>query len=186
MCTPRQKRPSHQVSQGTYVECKGCHAAKCFMHILEGHVHASEAILSAASDPGGIAWHDFHQKAKNRQIRVASEQFPIGTPPTLRTRLVYYAENFAHLLPVKSWMTSGFYDVQMASPFVLPSSHVVYTHLRNGALPILDPLQENPFQDPQLSHRSRVHSQELALLLLSSLQRPSLAQSAKLRMHRVS
>jgi len=165
MCTPRQRRPSHQAFLGTYIECRGCHAAKCFLHILEGHIHASEAILFVASDREGVAWHNFHQTAKNREIRVVPEQFPICHPPSLRTRLVYYASNFARLLPVKSWMKSGFYDVQKASGFVLSGSHVIYMHSRNGSLHILN-LPEKLSQDPQLSHRLQVHSQELALLRL--------------------
>jgi len=134
MCTPRQQRPSHQTPHGAYINCKGCHAAKCFNHILDGCVHASEAILAASADPESTTWHGLHQVAKNRQIRVVPGPSGTGGVPQLRIRLVYYALNFACSHPPKSWMTSGFYDVPAASIIVLSDSclaHVCTQGTRN-------------------------------------------------------
>jgi hypothetical protein len=103
------------------------------VHILEGYVHASEAILSVDSDPEGKAWHKVHQTAKGRQVEAASGQFPIERIPPLRNRLIYYALNFRRLFPAKSWVKDGFYDVPMVSAFVLFGSCPAY--MRQGTDP---------------------------------------------------
>jgi hypothetical protein len=176
MCTLRQHRPSHQAPHGTYVTCKGCHAAKCFAHILEGCVHASEAILAAVSDSDSTTWHRLHQEAKNRQIQVVFGPSAIGGVPPLRIRLVYYASNFACSSPAKSWMMSGFYDVPAASAIVVSNSSLAYVHARNEPPRNLERLQDKQSQGPQPGHQLQVRFQELARFLLLSLQRTKMVQ----------
>jgi len=154
------------------------------MHVLEGYVHASEAILAVASDPEGTVWHKVHQTAKGRQIKVASGQFPIEGVPPLRIRLVYYALNFRRLSPLKSWMKDGFYDVPMVSAFVLFGSCPAYVRARNWPRLIIERLREKSSEDPQLGHRLRVHFRGLAQLPLSLLQPLKVSQPTKLKVHR--
>lgn len=148
MCTPRQHRPSHQALHGTYITCKGCHAAKCFTHILEGSVHASEAILAATADSESVMWHKLHQIAKDRRVEVVLGSLAVGGVLPLRSRLVYYAANFSCSSPIKSSMKSGFYDIQTASAFKSFNSFPTHTNARGEVSRNLELLQETTPKDP--------------------------------------
>jgi hypothetical protein len=109
-CTPRRGgERSHTMPPYFLVNCKKCHAAKCFRHILDMNVHSSEAILAVAADPSGIVWHQLHQNARQRDLPSHwIQRQPVG----LAERLVFFASNFSSTSPVNGETSIGFYDGQ--------------------------------------------------------------------------
>lgn len=100
------------VSPSSLINCKKCHAAKCFRHILSGNVHSSEALLASAADSDSTTWHQIHQIARQRSVPSRLQEEPVG----MAERLVYFASNFSSTLPVGSEASVGFYDGRRSEP----------------------------------------------------------------------
>lgn len=114
-CTPRGGKPSHPSSHISLVNCKKCHAAKCFFHILQGSVHASEALLANTMESGSAAWHKRHQEARERNV------LPLASLPLVHKldtldRRVFFAWHFSSTSPFEAGMCTGFYDVPLQDP----------------------------------------------------------------------
>ena len=106
-CTLRGKRPSHTAPHNSLINCRRCHAAKCFWHALDGNVHSSEALLASRADPNNTTWHQLHQAARRRDIPSLQTW---GQPVGMAERLVFFASNFSSTSPVNSETSVGFYD----------------------------------------------------------------------------
>ncbi|KAF9642261.1 hypothetical protein BDM02DRAFT_3273532 [Thelephora ganbajun] len=108
-CTPRGGKPSHPSPPIYLVNCKKCHAAKCFLHILQGSVHASEALLANAVDSGSTIWHKRHQEARERDtLPLARLSLVHELDPS--DRRVFFARYFSTASPLEPGMRIGFYD----------------------------------------------------------------------------
>ena len=121
-CTLRGKKAhgkdqtSHLSPPISLVNCKKCHAAKCFLHILGGSVHASEVILASAAEPGSAVWHKRHQEARERKehpVTDLSSVFDLD----VQERRVFFARHFSSTSPLKPSMHLGFYDTPLVSSF---------------------------------------------------------------------
>lgn len=111
-CTPRGGLSSHQAPPDYLVNCKKCHAAKCFAHILGSSVHASEALLANAADSTGAVWHKRHQEARKRKIS------PVASLPRIQEfdslyRRAFFAQHFSSTSPLEPSMRVGFYDTPL-------------------------------------------------------------------------
>ena len=89
------------------INCKKCHAAKCFQHILNGNVHSSEALLATVADSDSTAWHQLHLNA--RQRNVPSRRTSAPTVDVVE-QLAFFALNFSSTSPVNGETSAGFYD----------------------------------------------------------------------------
>ena len=107
---------SHPSSPISLVNCKKCHAAKCFLHILGGFVHASEAILASAAESGSAVWHKRHQEARARKEHPVAFLLSVCDLNVLERR-VFFARHFSSALPLKPGMQLGFYDTHLVSSF---------------------------------------------------------------------
>ena len=105
-CTPRS-RSSHAVQPSYLINCKKCHSAKCFWHILDGNVHSSEALLASAADPSSAIWHQIHQMARRRDVTQHRTQ---GQPVDVAERFLFFALKFSGTSPVSGETSVGFYD----------------------------------------------------------------------------
>ena len=109
--------PSHQVSSDSLINCRKCHSAKCFSHILANTgIHSSAALMVHASDSTHHNWHKFHVDNKNDyaggylDLVSAMKQW---SHHDLNHRLVYFAMNFKPPRLVNTEVLSGFYDVAL-------------------------------------------------------------------------
>lgn len=116
-------KPSHRVPEFEVVHCHGCHARRCYKHILSTYcIHSSVALAINHVNRSGDTWHGFHQAFKDTyakdytQLKVAVKH-GIGYP--LDRRLAYYASTFASTTPINKAVRLGFYDV------VVPGSEKV-------------------------------------------------------------
>lgn len=125
-CTPRRGMSSHPSHPVSLVNCKKCHAAKCFLHILQGSVHASEALLANAVDSGSAIWHKRHQEARERTIRPL-KSLPLVHELEAPDRRVFFARHFSSASPLEPGMRVGFYDA--------PSQVSSHQHMRHRFLP---------------------------------------------------
>lgn len=89
------------------IHCKGCHASKCFRHILKGKVHSSEALLAVVADPSGTTWHQLHGAARHRDT---PEHWTQGQSVGTAKRLTFFASNFSSTSPTNDETSVGFYD----------------------------------------------------------------------------
>lgn len=108
-CTLRNGRPSHTVPSNSLINCKMCHAAKCFRHVLRGNVHSAEVLLANAADPNSTIWHQLHKTARQRNVPTLE---PWEQPVGMAERLVFFASNFSSTSPANSETSVGFYDGQ--------------------------------------------------------------------------
>jgi len=106
-CTLRNGRPSHTAPPNSLINCKRCHAAKCFRHTLSGKVHSSEVLLASAADTDDTTWHRLHQSARRRNVPSLQTW---GQPIGMAERLVFFASNFSSTSPLNSETSIGFYD----------------------------------------------------------------------------
>lgn len=90
------------------INCRKCHAAKCFSHILQAQVHSSEALLANAADSNSNLWHQFHQTARQRDPVSSDDPMMLLNNAE---RLVFCAIKFPNGLALGSSTSAGFYDV---------------------------------------------------------------------------
>ena len=116
--TPRIQR-SHRVSALSIINCKLCHANRCYKHILSTYnIHLSGALLSSLADITCKGWHALHQTRRDTygenyaQIKTLIRT---GSPASFADRLVYFASNFSPTTPVNSALSPGFYDTTQVS-----------------------------------------------------------------------
>lgn len=127
-CTRRGGKPSHPSSTISLVNCRKCHAAKCFFHILQASIHASEALLASAADSGSAVWHKRHQEARERGI------LPLANLPLVHDldeldRRVFFARHFSSTSPLEPSMRVGFYDAPLQdTPLVSSSCQHAWGH----------------------------------------------------------
>lgn len=115
-CTIRGGQPSHQVDGFTLLTCKGCHASKCYHHILSTfHIHSSQAVLvyHTTKSPSDV-WHGHHLDLKHDYLesypRLLSSMLT-GSYHPLKHRLAYFALHFSTGDPTNRNTVRGFYDV---------------------------------------------------------------------------
>jgi hypothetical protein len=96
------------------IVCRGCHANRCYEHILLTYqIHSAQAIQAYVADATSARWHALHREVKSAyahsfpQLRAAIRD---GSEYKLSHRLVYYASNFASTTPLNQAVTLGFYD----------------------------------------------------------------------------
>lgn len=109
-----QPDPSHRVPKFSVINCQGCHANRCYGHILTTyHIHSVEALRTSLADITSALWHNLHRQRRNAytkeypQLRAAIGN---GSSYPLVHRLAYYASNFAPFKPLNQAVTLGFYD----------------------------------------------------------------------------
>lgn len=116
-CTLRT-RPSHRVPEPTLINCKFCHAGRCYKHILSTYnVHSSEALLVSLADNTGKTWHALHQSKRDaygENYAWIKTMVRMGSPASLTDRLVYFASNFSSTTPINQAVSPGFYDTPEA------------------------------------------------------------------------
>jgi len=151
-CTLR-KTPSHNVPKYSVINCKRCHANRCYKHILSTyHIHSAQALKAHLTDTTSTRWHNLHQEMKDMytknypQLRAAVRD---GSNYALSHRLAYYASNFASTTPLNQAVTLGFYDApaagitvvsfppfpNIATYFCLHSDTIRYSKLPHFAAP---------------------------------------------------
>ena len=128
-CTPRT-RPSHRVPELSHINCKLCHAGRCYKHILSTYNdHSSEALLASLADNTSKEWHTLHQLKKEAyggNYAWIKTMIRTGLPVSLTDRLVYFASNFSSIMPINHAVSPGFYDpaeVVSLSVVFLETSH---------------------------------------------------------------
>ena len=114
---------SHPAPPNWLVSCKGCHSAKCFGHILEWFIHASEALLASGVDTTSTVWHKRHIDA----CKLGG--FPLTSLSLAHTlnvldRRVFFAREFSGNSPLRPGMRLGFYDTadEHTSPVSYPNA----------------------------------------------------------------
>lgn len=126
-CTVRKGQPSHQVDGHALINCKNCHASRCFQHILSTlNIHSSQAVLVYYStESPSEAWHKHHIDLKHDYLesypRLLSNMLT-GSYHPLNHRLAYFAHHFSTADPVSGNTMRGFYDVDevVVSEFSCP------------------------------------------------------------------
>lgn len=114
-CTNRSNRmnPSHPIPYSASLNCRGCHASKCFEHILETSVHSATAILSVDSDATHEIWHQHHKGSKAKYKSTLPgllKAIRAGTSWDLGDRLVHAATHYPIARPLSENTKMGFYD----------------------------------------------------------------------------
>ncbi|KAF9789454.1 hypothetical protein BJ322DRAFT_1000873, partial [Thelephora terrestris] len=119
-CTPRIQS-SHRVPELSLINCKSCHANRCYKHILSTYnTHSSGALLTRLSDDSSKMWHSLHQLRRDSYTEGyawTKEMIRTGSPAPLADRLVYFASNFS-ATPINRALFAGFYDAIAVSFFV--------------------------------------------------------------------
>ncbi|KAF9642821.1 hypothetical protein BDM02DRAFT_3192626 [Thelephora ganbajun] len=106
-CTPRSGQRSHMAPPNFLINCKKCHAAKCFRHLLGGNIHSSEALLASVADSDSTIWHQLHLAARQRNVPSCWVQ---GQSIGIAEQLAFFALNFSSTSPVNGETSVGFYD----------------------------------------------------------------------------
>ena len=96
------------------MNCKGCHASRCYKHILSTYsIHSSVALTAHLADDGSAIWHSVHRDVRDEyakeypRLKVAVKH---GMPYPRHHRLAYYASEFAVKTPISEATRLGFYD----------------------------------------------------------------------------
>ncbi|KAI5121653.1 hypothetical protein M0805_002729 [Coniferiporia weirii] len=108
----------HSVPAAGALNCKGCHAAKCFRHILADGIYASEALAWYAKDDTQEAWHGYHVNSHTREKRrrpedlqqVTQDAEKFGGACDMRKSLVLHARMGGACLPLSANVRMGWYD----------------------------------------------------------------------------
>ena len=115
-CSIGGGKPSHQVDEHALLTCNGCHASKCYRHILSTfHVHSSQAALVyyTIQSPRDT-WHQHHLDLKHDYFasypRLLSSMHT-GSYHPLEHRLAYFALHFLAGDPISKNTAKGFYDL---------------------------------------------------------------------------
>lgn len=118
MCMTRTK-PSHRVAEDTVVHCSGCHAKRCYKHILSTYtIHSSLALMVHHVHHSSNTWHCFHQDFKDAyakeyaKLKMAVKH---GMEYPLSHLLAYYASEFVPAAPINKAVKLGFYDIAISS-----------------------------------------------------------------------
>ena len=96
------------------MNCKGCHANRCYKHILSTYsIHSSTALIAHLADGNSATWHRVHRDIRDEYAK----EYPLlktaikhGMPYPQRHRLAYYASEFSANTPVNKATRLGFYD----------------------------------------------------------------------------
>jgi hypothetical protein len=145
-CTRRKGKRSHSSPPISLVNCRKCHAAKCFSHILQEAVHASEALLAKATDLKGVVWHGRHQEARGRNIP------PLASVPLVHElntlgRRVFFAQHFSSTSPLEPGMTIGFYDAPFQDESLVSFCQYPLRHVLHHVSPALRGVAYQSFAD---------------------------------------
>lgn len=123
------------------MQCDGCHAKRCYKHILSTYsIHSSVALTANHVNRGSGTWHSIHQACKDAyakqytQLKVAVKH-GIGHP--LDHRLAFYASAFASTTPINKAVRSGFYDAAVSD------KKKVSFGFRGGSKPITLQVQQS-------------------------------------------
>jgi hypothetical protein len=121
-CTTRIKNdPAHPVVQSKMMSCKGCHAYKCFNHILrQWGIHSAEALhFGVDDDDKNASWHEHHLGRSTDSITMAIERVRIpekrGSPCSAADRFVKVASQYRSCRPLDPKRTRlGWYDQEVS------------------------------------------------------------------------
>ena len=115
-CSTRKgQQRSHQTHCYALLNCKNCHASKCYEHILSTlNIHSAQAILVYyTTDSPSEAWHKHHvdlrQDYSKSYPRLLSNMLS-GNHHPLNHRLAYFAHHFSTADPINKNTLRGFYD----------------------------------------------------------------------------
>ncbi|KAF9777832.1 hypothetical protein BJ322DRAFT_1114761 [Thelephora terrestris] len=107
--------PSHRVPKSLIINCQGCHANRCYKHVLSTyHIHSAQALRAVRADTTSTLWHNLHKEMKSTypknylQLKAAVKN---GLKYPLVNRLAFYASNFAPAAPLNQAVALGFYDM---------------------------------------------------------------------------
>ncbi|KAF9454665.1 hypothetical protein P691DRAFT_656001 [Macrolepiota fuliginosa MF-IS2] len=112
----RMAGDSHPVPADWALNCKKCHAAKCFPHLLEGfRMHSMRALLLQEQDTSHILYHSRHIERfseyddSKEALLVAQEEGEVY--PDFNVHMVYQSLTFQICQPVNNTHASlGWYD----------------------------------------------------------------------------
>ncbi|KAL5489802.1 hypothetical protein ACEPAI_4634 [Sanghuangporus weigelae] len=104
----------HNVPAAGAINCKKCHAARCFKHILKCGSYVADALMLQLSDGTHEEWHSKHTKTSKKVWAAktvdALKAEEIGGPCDMRVALVLYAEKFTSCRPMCNKVKYGWYD----------------------------------------------------------------------------
>ncbi|KAL5532641.1 hypothetical protein ACEPAF_4415 [Sanghuangporus sanghuang] len=104
----------HNVPAAGAINCKKCHAARCFKHILKCGFYVADALMLHLSDGTHEAWHSKHAKISKKTWAAktvdALKAEEMGGPCDMRVALVLYAERFTSCRPMSNKVKYGWYD----------------------------------------------------------------------------
>ncbi|TDL24859.1 hypothetical protein BD410DRAFT_64817 [Rickenella mellea] len=115
-CLPRfagSRGGPHIVPRISALSCKKCHNAKCFTHIIEFGIHASEALIKHVRDPEHEEWHAFHLMergkvdTKHQEVKMGEVK---GKPVDANYILMVAAQRFTYCHPLSPKTVIGWYD----------------------------------------------------------------------------
>jgi hypothetical protein len=96
------------------VNCKGCHASRCYKHILSTYsIHSSVALIAHLADDASATWHTIHRDVRDeygRDYPLLKAAIRHGRPYPRGHRFAYYASEFAVATPINEATCLGFYD----------------------------------------------------------------------------
>ncbi|KAL5529720.1 hypothetical protein ACEPAG_5705 [Sanghuangporus baumii] len=131
-------RTTHDVPAAGAINCKKCHAARCFKHILDYGFHVADALKLLLSDASHETWHSKHTKisrkiwaAKTADVLKAEE---MGEPCDMRVALVLYAEKFTSCRPTSNKVKYGWYDTAFRLKLEKTSTSTVTVEGFRGAV----------------------------------------------------
>ncbi|KAL5511133.1 hypothetical protein ACEPAH_4348 [Sanghuangporus vaninii] len=105
---------THNVPAAGAINCKKCHAARCFKHILKCGFYVADALMLQLSDGTHEAWHSKHAKFSKKAWAAktvdALEAEEMGGPCDMRVALVLYSEKFTSRRPMSNKVKYGWYD----------------------------------------------------------------------------
>ncbi|KAF9790994.1 hypothetical protein BJ322DRAFT_419660 [Thelephora terrestris] len=130
-CTIRKGQRSHTTQGYALLNCKNCHASRCYEHILSTlNIHSAQAILVyyTAQSPSE-AWHKHHVDLRQDYLKSYStllSNMLSGSYHPLNHRLAYFAHHFSATDPVSKNTLRGFYDGDMIAVSKFSPSYLTH------------------------------------------------------------
>ncbi|KAF5358337.1 hypothetical protein D9756_001403 [Leucocoprinus leucothites] len=112
----RRKGESHAVPSSWTLNCKKCHSAKCYPHLLEGStMHSMRALLLQEQDPSTVKYHEEHLAGfpdyLERKKELLASQAEGSPCPSFSLLMTYNALTFQVCQPVNHRHANlGWYD----------------------------------------------------------------------------
>lgn len=110
--TPREA--SHEVPGPWSLNCKKCHKAKCYTHMLQYmHMHSVEAMISYFQSESHDIYHNHHRISKSHyeeHLTQTQEAESRGEAPDLNVYLAYITSEYLFGRPWRAILQAGWYD----------------------------------------------------------------------------